>query len=412
MAKFERTAEREALLGLSFIQGLGAGLIARLLRRFGGAEAVFSAKESELLEVEGIGKGLAKRILMGIDWERVERTIESLEQKGITLISMNDASYPMGLRRLTSPPPLLYCQGDCEIDWDFRKFIAVVGTRQPNSYGRHLTRQLVEDLVAEGWTIVSGGALGIDKAAHETALNRGGRTLVVLGSGLERLYPSENKVLFSRITTQRGVLLSEFPLLAKPDKGNFPQRNRIIAALSRAVVVVQCGRRSGALNTAMQAERMGIPIFAFPGRPNEPLAMGPHFLIRRGAHLLESARDITEFFEKGKEEEPQLSLWEPLEELRKTSSSMVRSEGQLTSSVDVPKERKTEELRRKRKAPSEGELTEDESVLWEILKEGALHIDDITDRSGWPVHRVSALLLSLEMKGVVVARPRGFYERF
>lgn len=224
----------------------------------------------------------------------LDQELELIKQHAVTLLTPYDSLYPEALKHIHHPPVVLYVQGKMETLHP--KYFAIVGARKANGYAQKIIDSLVPPLVEQGWTIVSGGALGADTMAHKATLLANGKTIAVLGSGLLEPYPEANIQLFKRIVESGGVVLSPFPLRRTPDKTTFPMRNRIIAGLSRGTLVVQAARRSGALITARFALEQGRSVLAIPGDINDDLSIGCHDLIKQGARLVTSADDIFEEF--------------------------------------------------------------------------------------------------------------------
>lgn len=324
--------ERRAMIGLTHVAGVGPGLAVRLLQHFGNAESIFAALTSELQGIQGLGPTLVERLQKGMDEAFVSRVLRDMEEHQIQIWLYGSPLYPSSLYQLSSPPLLLYVRGAWRREWRSEVAVAFVGTRRPDSHGVQLTRQTVTPLVQEDWWIVSGGALGIDTAAHRAALSASGVTIAVLASGVDRPYPPHNRELFRAIVERGGLLLSEFPPGTRPEKGYFPRRNRLISALSRGVVVVQCGAKSGALHTATCARRIQVPVLTFPGRPSDPLAAGPHSLIRAGAHLITSSSDIIHVLTNEEPGPEQLSLWEG--ETKHSSRVVTRTKESSASHAD------------------------------------------------------------------------------
>ena len=288
-----------AVLRLTLTPGLGPVLIARLLARFGSAEAAGRASVAELTGVEGIGRDRAESIRHGPEPGAVEREREVIDRLGARLISIEDAAaYPPLLRAIPDPPPLLYVRGEF-LSQDVYA-LGVVGTRHCTAYGRDQTGRLVPLLAQAGFTIVSGGARGVDTEAHRGALRASGRTVVVLGCGLSETYPPENRDLFDSIVAQRqGAIVSELPMAAAPARENFPRRNRIISGLALATLVIEAGEHSGALITARLAcEEHNREVLAVPGRIDSRASAGCNRMIREGwARLVTGAQDILEALE-------------------------------------------------------------------------------------------------------------------
>jgi len=352
--------EREAILALSLIPSVGPNQVLRLIEHMGSARAALAASLEQLRLVPGIGA--AAETIRSFPWQKaLQEELRLLDRMGFSLLVWRDPEYPESLRSIPSPPPVLYLKGTfTERD---RITIAIVGSRTTTSYGRAVAERLAFDLAARNLTIVSGMARGIDSAAHRGALASGGRTLAVLGSGLGRIYPPENRALAEKIATS-GAVLSEFPILAPPRPENFPRRNRIISGLALGVVVVEAGLQSGALITAGHALEQGREVFAIPGSIASKNSQGCHRLIKEGAKLVESWEDVWE------ELEPQLppppSLKEP--------------------------------------SPEE-EPQGEEGRLYQLLEAGPLHIDELLVRSELPPSQLASILLTLAMKGFVEELP-------
>jgi DNA processing protein len=267
------------------IPGLTPRAIAQLAQRAPLAEVVAHPDDhADLLPEAGLSALRSGRAL-----SRADEEARAAARLGMTLVAMDDAAYPALLRRTFDPPPLLYVRGRLAADEETA--VAVVGARAATAAGRALARAMARDLAAWGATVVSGLARGIDTAAHEGALDGGGRTVAVLGCGLDRTYPPENERLAGRIASL-GAVVSEFPLGTPPLPEHFPRRNRVIAGWTQAVVVVEAAARSGALNTARCAADEGRDVMAVPGHPTQPASAGTNQLIRDGAALVRSALDV------------------------------------------------------------------------------------------------------------------------
>ncbi len=245
-------------IALSMVNGIGIVLIRNLLTKFHSVKGIFGASKKELAHVEGIGSKNAEAIKSFDDWEKVDQELEKIEKWGIQLLPLNDPEYPDSLLQTYNPPPLLYMKG--EILSQDTLSIAIVGSRLPDRYGRSVTETLSTELVSMGVTIVSGLARGIDSIAQSEALKKGGRTIGVLGCGLDHIYPPENKKLYTAVS-QSGAVISEFNLGTPPIAQNFPRRNRIISGLSLGVVVVQASEKSGSLISASFALDQNKEVF-------------------------------------------------------------------------------------------------------------------------------------------------------
>jgi len=290
--------ELKSLIILNNIPTLGPVRIKRLIEFFGSATKVLSATEEELSCVESIGTSIAKNIIMSKNKIDVQKELDVIKKEGIKIVCYNDEDYPVMLKYLPDPPMLLYVKG--ELRKEDMISVSIVGTRKPTSYGRLAVEYLVKQLSEYGLTIVSGLAYGIDTLAHEFAIKNGLRTIAVLGNGLGVYYPIANKKLQDKIPFH-GAVVSEFHYFYKPNKNSFPQRNRIIAALSLGTIVVEADIQSGAMITAKLAAELGKDVFAVPGSIFSKQSRGTNFLIKTGAKLVSSAEDIIEEIQKLKE---------------------------------------------------------------------------------------------------------------
>jgi DNA processing protein len=282
--------ELQRMLSLSMAQGVGPATFHRLLEGFGSAEAVYAASATELTAVVPNLKGEAlKAVLDGPNLRAVRFQEETCQRLKARIVCFRSEAYPDPMRTLPHPPPFLFMAGN----WrpEDRRALAVVGTRFPSAYGIRMAREMTLGMAEQGFTVVSGLARGIDTLAHETAIRCKTRTLAVLGSGLDWIYPPENANL-ARSIAHQGALISEFPMGMAPHASHFPRRNRLISALSLGTLVVEAGNDSGALITADFALDQGREVFAVPGAVNQPGSHGTHKLIREGAHLVERASDI------------------------------------------------------------------------------------------------------------------------
>jgi DNA processing protein len=350
-------------LALNFVPGVGAIFIKRLLDRFQTPEAVFQASMKELLEVEGLGVKVASEIRKGPSEQAVKNELSSLEKSGGRMITLKDEVYPPRLRDIYDPPALLYLKGELKKEDELA--VSIVGSRKTTPYGRWITEKISQTLVRYGVTIVSGMARGVDSVAHWGAISGGGRTLAVLGCGVDVVYPPENRNLFAKIIEQ-GAVLSEFPMGSPPEGGHFPKRNRIISGLSMGVVVVEAGPDSGSLITANFALEQGREVFAIPGNVGAGGSRGTNRLIKDGAKLVESSEDILEEI---------LPQW------------------------------KREKERIEEVKPRGPELSEEEKILYEMLGETPLHIDVMIRERQFEPGKVSSLLLNLELKGLISQWP-------
>jgi DNA processing protein len=355
---------------LKSIPGIGNLLGKRLIDLFKTPQNVFQASAEKLLQVEGVTKRHVAAIKTHkMPW-KVKAELDLLARKNYRIVTQVDPDYPRLLREIPDPPPFLYVSG--RLDSSALK-IAVVGSRNATGYGLTTTKNLCAGLASLGITIVSGMARGIDTAAHEGALVGGGKTIAVLGSGLERVYPAENEKLFHRIS-ENGAVVSEFALLTEPEGHNFPLRNRIISGMSLGTVVVEATKKSGSLITARLAAEQNREVFAVPGSIQSFKSTGTHTLIKQGAKLVEHAQDIVEeltpFFEPNKH--PETSLPDETDE-------------NLAS------------------------LTTDESQVYEALEPYPIHIDKLVRKISMEPGKLSSILLKLELNGMIQQLPGTFF---
>lgn len=282
---------REAAIALNLLPGLGPVRIMRLMQVFASPELVLEAPASMLEAIPGIGPGLAQTISSWRSIVNPRRELELADKAGVTVTTLFDASYPPSLRDMADPPVILYSWGA----WtgaDSERSIAVVGSRMATHYGRLCAKTVSHDLAEAGVTIISGLARGVDTEAHTGALDANGRTIAVIGAGLGRLYPQENRNLTRLIAEGSGAVVSEFPMETPPSRTTFPMRNRIISGWSRATLVVEASGRSGAMITARMAGEQGRDVFCIPGPVDRHSSDGCHALIRDGAILATCAADI------------------------------------------------------------------------------------------------------------------------
>lgn len=362
---------REALVALNLLPKIGPVRVRRLLEAFGAAEAILGAPKDRLMRVDGIGPETAAILHRWQDHADPAAEIRQAAERGIAIITGDDEDYPAPLRDAYDPPLLLYVWGKLEAR--DRHAIGIVGSRRETHYGRQAARKLSFQLAQAGFTIISGLARGIDTSAHEAAVAANGRTIAVLGSGLGQLYPPENLALAEKIADGRGAVVSEFPLATPPDKQTFPMRNRIVAAWSRAILVVECPLWSGSLITANLASEYGKPIFAVPGPIDKPTSAGCNQLIRDGATLVADASH----------------LLDDLGELPFARTA--------TPAADAPAA-----------AP---ELADEEAAVFAAVGSDETPMDLIIERCGLPAHVVTATLMKLEMKRLVRALPGFRYAR-
>ncbi len=349
-------------IALSMLPDIGPVTVRRLIGRFKDPEAVFSADIEELKVIDGVGEKRARSIKDFSRWSDAEKVLNRLEVEGVKVIVYSDREYPPLLREIEEAPVILYVKG--EIRDDDRFSIAIVGSRKTTSYGRFVAEKIAGELAEAGFTIVSGLARGIDTIAHLSALKAGGRTIGVIGSGIDVVYPPENKGLFKKITNS-GCVVTEFPIGTPPNKENFPKRNRLISGLSLGVVVVEANEGSGALITARAAVEQNREVFAVPGNIVSPNSKGANELIKKGAKLVLSTEDIIE------ELAPQLKGF-------------------------------INRWQNNKGAAFFDELTNEEKGVLSKLTIEPRHIDEIMRECGIPMQNLLTLLLNLELKGIVM----------
>lgn len=341
-------------IGFTLIKGIGAVRFQRLLDRFGDGESAWKAAPADLAGA-GLNLKMIERLVSVREKVDLSLIWDQIHSKGIRVLTWMDELYPQRLKEIEQPPPVLYMRG--ELSQEDTWAVAIVGTRRVTPYGRQVTEEIASFLAANGVTIISGLARGVDAIAHNAALRAGGRTLAVLGSGVDKIYPPENRAMADQIM-QHGAVLSDYVPGTPPESTNFPPRNRIISGLSMAVVVIEAGETSGALITAEFAAEQGREVFAVPGNILAPQSKGTNKLIQRGAHPLLSASDIME------------------------ALNLTRVGHHKAARKALP-------------------VDEVESKLYEAIGEEPIHVDEIRNLTGLPVEKVSATLVMMELKGMV-----------
>src|SRR5262245_32504623 len=365
-------------LALALVPGLGPKLTAALLERFRTIAAIRRATEAELRNVPHIGEKLSRQFAEALRTLDVQSEIDQIEKHNAYLVSRSDGRYPAALAKIDSAPPLLYCRGTLtEAD---AQAVAIVGSRNCTAYGRKMAERIAGELARAGYTVVSGLARGIDGAAHQGSLGAGGRTIAVLAGGLSRIYPPEH-VALSVSVEDAGCLISETPMTFEPLPAMFPARNRIISGLSRAVIIIEAGDKSGALITARHAAEQGREVFAVPANADSLTSAGSLRLIRDGARLVRHADDVLE----------DLAGISPLVA---PNSPAAATEAPVAPIVAAP--------------PG---LDETQHRIWELLGDGPRPIDELVQAVGAPVAQLNGILMMLEMKKVVRRLPGNVYER-
>jgi DNA processing protein len=283
----------QSYLAFSYFPGIGPVRLGALIKRFGSVKAAYLAKEGEMAEI--IGKNLAWQFKNFQQKFDQNKELEQLKKKEIKVISREDERYPYNLSHIPDPPICLYIRGNPDVLRPPNNLIlAIVGTRKITDYGRVIVRKFTQDLVAANFTIVSGMAIGIDTVSHESTIEAGGKTVAVLGCGVDIIYPFINKNLYYKIIKSRGAVVSEFPPGKRVEKGLFVVRNRIISGLSRGVLIIEGAKDSGTLITARYAAEQGREVFAPPSPLTSPMSGAPNILLKAGAKLVTTVEDIIE----------------------------------------------------------------------------------------------------------------------
>ncbi|MFN2151823.1 MAG: DNA-processing protein DprA, partial [Anaerolineales bacterium] len=336
---------RRFWVGLNMVKGIGAVRLRSLLDAFGDAQSAWQAHPEEL-RAAGLPAGIVENLIKLRASVVLETIWDQIQAQGIQVIIWNDEQYPVRLREIDQAPPVLYVRGvlDLQDEWA----VAIVGTRRITAYGRQVAERIAVKLANSGITVVSGLALGVDTVAHQATLDAGGRTLAVLGCGVDRLYPPRNRQLAERIL-ESGALLSDYAPGTPPEASNFPPRNRIISGLSLATVVVEASEKSGALITADFAVEQGREVFAVPGSVFSPQSRGPNRLIQNGAHPLLDPQEILDILD------------------------LTRVAAQSEARIILP-------------------ANATEAQLFAILGHDPLHVDEIRAQSDLPIEQVTATL--------------------
>lgn len=357
--------EKVYYLGWQIILPGLAKRIWSLIERFGTARQAWLASEHDLVKIGGFSIESALSLTQRKAQVDLEGEFEQLEKSNISYIFYNDPAYPEMLRGIFDPPPGLFVRGAMPVADHLA--VAIVGSRRPTPYGLAVAEKLASELAQAGVVVVSGMARGIDSSAHRGVLDAGGLTVAVLGCGVDVVYPRENRRLMEEIIAG-GTVISEYPLGSTPEPWHFPVRNRIISGISKAVVVVEAGERSGALITADCALEQGRDVLAVPGNISSPSSRGPNRLIKQGARLIEDADDIFEEIGVG-------SLFKP-------GNGRIRS---------LPP------------------ITDEEKTFYQLLSHEPVHLDELIVRSGLSAQEALAILMFLEIKGMVRQLPGKFY---
>jgi DNA processing protein len=358
----------EACIALNMLPTVGPVRLRKLLQVFNSPERVLAAKRTELRKVEGIGSEVADQIS---SWESIvdlAAELERVREFGANVITQESPSYPKSLREIHAPPIVLYVWGEL-LERDHHA-LGIIGARRTTHYGTESAKKLAYQLAYAGLTVISGLARGIDTAAHQGALAAKGRTIAVVGSGLSKLYPPENRGLAEKIRSGNGAIVSEFSMEIEPDRQTFPMRNRIIAGWSHGILVVEAGLNSGALITASQALEQGRSVYAVPGHINAPSAMGSNRLIQQGAKLVMDASDV-------------------LDDLQ----------------ILLPETKPSPEAAARPLPP----LSKEERRVYDAIEASETAIDQIAAKCDLPSATVSSTLLRLELKRLVKQLPGKYF---
>lgn len=396
-------SQSEILMALNLIPGLGSMRIQSLLEHFGSAELVLEAPANLLARVPRIGPKLASAIADWRNCTNVGAELECAAAHGVRIITLLDDEYPEVLRLMSDPPIVLYVLGEWRQS-DARRGISIVGTRQASAYGMTQARRFGRELAEQaGCCIISGLARGIDTAGHLGALDAGGRTIAVLGGGLSCIFPPENTLLVNRILNGgHGAIVSEFPMNLRPSRITFPQRNRIVAAWSRATLVVEAPLRSGSLHTArLAADHYGNAVFALPGPVNIPSSQGCHALIRDGATLCSSPRDIIS--DMGWETDKyQLDLFAEEEDIENTTAPFQSHGCTPAASHRIPAAAES--------PPHARELLPSQRPIIDAIRRGADTIDQLCSTLGCGTGELAPALMQLVIAHHLVTLPGGRYK--
>jgi DNA processing protein len=365
-------------IALNMTPGVGPRAATKLLERFGSASAVFSARRGELESVR-LQPETVDSIIKNEFHKKAEDELERVKQLGGDVLILDDGSYPALLREIDDPPPVLYVKGEWQACFD-QPCVAMVGSRQCSTYGENASEMLARDLASRGLTVVSGLARGIDAAAHKGAMRGAGRTIAVLGTGIDAVYPRENTGLTRDILSSGGCLVTQFPLGTPPLKDNFPYRNRIISGLSLGVLIVEASERSGSLITARLAMEQNREVMAVPGNITSGNSFGTNYLIKSGAKLVQQWQDV-----------------------------VAELPSEIASSI-LPPMVESENGNKPAKMPLD--LTEHEQKIWSVLTpDDATHIDVLLETSGLSFGDLNSALVGLDIRDLIRVLPGKNYTR-
>jgi DNA processing protein len=374
--------ERAYWLSWLQIPGIGPTLLRRLYYHFGSLETAWDARLDELLYVDGVGEQIAATIATYRPTLQPAALLQSHLETNPQFWVPADAAYPQLLLEIPDPPPILYYEGQVDLQENLGSalMVAIVGTRSPSDYGRRWTRRLTEALVQQGFTIVSGLAEGIDREAHQACLQAGGRTIAVLGNGVDVVYPWSNRALYDQIR-EAGLLLSEYPTGTPPDRPHFPCRNRIVAGLCRAVIVVEAPAKSGALITAHLANDYNRDVYALPGSLDNPRSLGCLGLINQGAQMILG----------------ETQLLDALGAIPGLSTTATPAPQQTSLPLQLP--------------PEQAQILQAIADIAQHTAVTSASLDQIIAHTGLPASEVSTALLQLELLELVTNQPGMRYQR-
>ena len=341
-------------VGFNLVRGIGPVRLERLLKYFGDVRSAWEARSYQFAAA-GLNENLARQLIQIRKNTCLDELMETIQEAGIKVYYWDHPRYPERLRHINQSPFVIYLKGELIEDdiWG----VAIVGTRRYSDYGRQITAEIAKTLAGYGITVISGLARGIDGIAHQNSLEACGRTIAVLGSGIDQIYPPEHKKLAERIEIQ-GALISDYPVGTPPDGSNFPPRNRIISGLSKVIIVIEAGQKSGALITAGYAAEQGKEVFAVPGKITSPVSKGTNLLIKQGAHPLLSAQDVLDLL-----------------------------------NMSLAYEHRTV----KRTLPGDPR----EALLFQAVGDEPQHVDEISTLVNLPIEEVTSTLALMELKGMV-----------
>jgi DNA processing protein len=382
-------------LALRRARGVGPRTCKLLIEKFGTPEKIFQLN-SEEIAAAGVPRNTARSITEFRDFEALEKELCELPNIGARLIKWSDADYPTNLRQIADPPPFLFVRGPAHLSDS--NCIAVVGARAASDIGRRMAQRLGLELAAKGFTVVSGLARGIDGEAHQGALDAHGKTLAVLGCGVDVIYPAEHRKLAEAIIAGGGALISELPIGTQPLAENFPTRNRILSGLCLGVVIVEAAEKSGSLITARMALEQDRQVFAVPGSPLSGKTRGSNRLLKEGAKLVECVEDVIEELAPQMIGRPRVAERTPpasIEEVPTPPTSNTRVSDEVAQLFQSPADAKS----------TEGPVDSSTTILNNLKESERLHVDSIIESSGLNAQTVLRLLLELELEGRVTQHP-------